>query len=57
MTLAHESLWGNFGSCGLEDQEVCSVKFKWFKVDKRNMLFGMSSPTPSLNSNESMCNG
>ena len=46
MIQAHESLWGNFGSCGLEGQEVCLVKFQRLKVDKRNMLLGMSSPTP-----------
>ena len=46
MIQAHKSPWGNFGSCGLEGQEVCSVKLQRFKVDKRNMLFGMSSPTP-----------
>ena len=37
---------GNFGSRGLEGQEVCSVKLQRFKVDKRNMLLGVSSPTP-----------
>ena len=42
---AHESLWGNFGSRGLKGQEVCSVKLQQFKVDKRNMLLGVSSPT------------
>ena len=26
MIQAHESYWGNFGSCGLEDQKICSVK-------------------------------
>ena len=46
MIQAHESLWENFGSRGLEGQEVCSVKLQRFKVDKRNMLLGMSSPTP-----------
>ena len=45
MIQAHEFHWGNFGSRGLEGQEVCSVKLQWFKVDKRNMLFGMFSPT------------
>ena len=34
MIQAHESHQGNFGSRGLEGQEVCSVKFQWFKVDK-----------------------
>ena len=46
MIQAHESLRGNFGSCGLEGQEVCLVKLQWFKVDKRNMLLSMSSSTP-----------
>ena len=45
MTHAHESLWGNFRSHGLEGQEVCSVKFQQFKVDKRDMLLSVSSPT------------
>ena len=43
---AHESLRGNFESCGLERQEIYSVKFQQFKVDKRNMLFFVSFPTP-----------
>ena len=34
MIQAHESHRENFGSRGLEGQEVCSVKFQWFKVDK-----------------------
>ena len=46
MIQAHKSLWGNFGSRGLEGQEACSVKLQRFKVDKRNMLLGVSSPTP-----------
>ena len=46
MIQAHESLRGNFGSRGLEGQEVCLVKFQRFKVDKRNMLFGVSSSIP-----------
>ena len=46
MIQAHKSLWGNFGSRGLEGPEVCSVKLQWFKVDKRNMLLGVSSSTP-----------
>ena len=46
MTQAHKSLWGNFGSHGLEGQEVCSVKLRRFKVDKRDMLLDMSSPPP-----------
>ena len=43
---AYEFIWGNFGSRGLEGQEVCSVKLQQFKVDKRDMLLGVSSPTP-----------
>ena len=46
MTQAHKSLWGNFGSRGLESQKVCSIKFQRFKVDKINMLLGVSSSTP-----------
>ena len=46
MIQAHKSLWGNFRSHGLEGQEVCSVKLQWFKVDKRDMFLGVSSPTP-----------
>ena len=46
MTQAHKSLWGNFGSHGLEGQEVCLVKLQRFKVDKRNMLLGVFSSTP-----------
>ena len=46
MIQAYKSLWGNFGSRGLEGQEVCLVKFQRFKVDKGNMLLGVSSPTP-----------
>ena len=46
MTQAHKSFWGNFGSRGLKGQEVCSVKLQRFKVDKRNVLLGVSSSTP-----------
>ena len=46
MIQAHESHWGNFGNCGMEGQELCSIKFQRFKVDKRNMLLDMSSPIP-----------
>ena len=46
MIQAHEFHQGNFGSRGLEGQEVCSVMLQQFKVDKRNMLLGMSSPIP-----------
>ena len=35
MIQAHESHRENFGSRGLEGQEVCLVKLQWFKVDKR----------------------
>ena len=40
----HESHQGNFGSCDLESQEICLVKLQQLKVDKGNMLLGMSSP-------------
>ena len=46
MIQTHESHWGNFGNRDLEGQELCSIKFQQFKVDKRNMLLGMSSPIP-----------
>jgi len=46
MIQAHESHQGNFGSRGLEGQEICLAKLQQFKVDKRNMLLGMSSPIP-----------
>ena len=42
----HESHQGNFGSRGLEGQEVCLVKLQWFKVEKGNMLLDMSFPIP-----------
>ena len=55
MIQAHKSHWGNFGSCGLEDQEVCSVKLQLFKVDKgKHVTWHVFSN--SLNSNKSMCN-
>ena len=53
---AHESHWRNFGSRGLEGQEVCSLKLQQFKVDNRNMLLWHVFSN-SLNSNGSMCNG
>ena len=46
ITQTHKSLWGNFGSRDLEGKEVCSVKLQRFKVDERDMLLGMSFPTP-----------
>ena len=46
MIQAHDSLWGNFESRGLGGQEVYSVKLQQFKVDKGNMLLGVSSPIP-----------
>ena len=46
MIQVHESLWGNYESCGFEGQEVCSVKLQRFKVNKKNMLLDVSSPTP-----------
>ena len=55
MIQAHESHRGNFGSRGLEDQEVCSVKFQWFKVDKgKHVAWRVFSN--SLNSDRSVCN-
>ena len=45
MVQVNKSLWGNFGSRGLEGKKVCSAKLQRFKVDKRDMLLGMSSPT------------
>ena len=55
MIQAHESHWGNFGSRGLEDQEVCLVKFQWFKVDKGKHVAWHVFPN-SLNPDGSMCN-
>ena len=52
----HESHWGNFGNRGLEGQELYSVKLQQFKVDKRNMLLGMSSPIPWTLTRKSVCN-
>ena len=52
MIQAHESLWRNFGSRGLEGQEVCSIKLQQFKVDKRNMLLGVSSYNPNSKSQQ-----
>ena len=46
MIQAHKPLWENFGSRGLEGQEIYSVKLQRFKVDKRDMLLGVSFPTP-----------
>ena len=46
MIQAHKSPWGNFGSRGLEGQGVYSVKLHQFKVDKINMLLGVSFSTP-----------
>ena len=55
MIQAHESHWGNFGSRGLEGQEVCSVKLQWFKVDKgKHVAWHVFSN--SLNSDGSVCN-
>ena len=55
MIQAYESYWGNFGSRGLEGQEVCSVKFQWFKIDKEKHVAWHVFPN-SLNSNELVCN-
>ena len=51
MIQARESYQGNFGSCDLEGQEVCSVKLQWFKVDKEKHVAWHVFPN-SLKSNE-----
>ena len=51
MIQAHKSPWGNFGSRDLEGQGVYSVKLHQFKVDKINMLLGMSFSTPGTLTN------
>ena len=55
MIQAYKFHQGNFGSRGLEGQEIYSVNFQWFKVNKGNMLLGMSSPN-SLNFDGTICN-
>ena len=55
MIQAYESYWGNFGSRGLEDQEVCSVKIQWFKVDKGKHIARHVFPN-SLNFDGLVCN-
>ena len=55
MILDHESHRGNFRSCGLEGQEVCSVTLQWFKVDKGKHVAWRVFPN-SLNSDGSVCN-
>ena len=54
MIQAHESYRGNFGSRGLEGQEVCSVKLQWFKVDKGKHVTWHVFPN-SLNFDGSVC--
>ena len=54
MIQAHESHRGNFGSRGLESQEVCSVKLLWFKVNKEKHVTWYVFPN-SLNSDGSVC--
>ena len=54
MIQAHESHRGNFGSRGLEGQEVCSVKLQWFKVDTGKHVAWHVFPN-SLNSDGSVC--
>ena len=59
MIQAHESHRGNFGSLGLEGQEVCSVKLQWFKVDKRKHVawhVAWHVFPNSLNLDGSVCN-
>ena len=55
MIQAHESHRGNFGSRGLEGQEVCSVKLQWFKVDKEKHVAWRVFPN-FLNFDGSVCN-
>ena len=55
MIQVQESHWGNFGSRGLESQDICSVKFQWFKVDKGKHVAWRVFPD-SLNSDGSVCN-
>ena len=55
MIQAHESHRGNFGSRGLEGQEICSVKLQWFKIDKGKYVAWHVFPN-FLNSNRSVCN-
>ena len=55
MIQAHESHWGNFGSRGLEGQEVYSVKLQWFKVDKGKHVVWRVFPN-SLKSDKSVYN-
>ena len=55
MIQAHESHRGNFGSRGLESQEVCLVNFQWFKVDKGKHVAWRVFPN-SLNFDGSVCN-
>ena len=55
MIQANESHQGNFGSRGLEGQEVCLIKLQWFKVDKRKHVAWRVFPN-SLNSDGSVCN-
>ena len=52
---AHESYRENFGSRGLEGQEVCSIKLQWFKVDKGKPV-AWHVFLNSLNSDKSVCN-
>ena len=55
MIQANESHQGNFGSRGLEGQEVCLIKLQWFKVDKgKHVAWRVFSN--SLNSDGSVCN-
>ena len=55
MIQAYASHRGNFGSRGLEGQEVCLVKLQWFKVDKGKHVAWRVFPN-SLNSDGSVCN-
>ena len=52
---AHEPHQGNFGSRGLDGQEVCSIKLLWFKVYKGKHVAWHVFPN-SLNFDGSVCN-
>ena len=54
MIQACESHRGNFGRGDLEGQEVCSIKFQWFKVDKGYHVAWLVFPN-SLNSDKLVC--
>ena len=55
MIQAYESHRGNFGSCGLKGQKVCSVKLQQFKIDKGKHVTWHVFPN-SLNFDGPICN-